>query len=539
MLIHLLQCRLMSFSVEGQSLSAKVEPGSTVAGSVTVTNQAEEPVEFELVIEGLDLDWAAVPVPVFTVNPGESLTERFFLKPSRSPENASGVYPYAIHVRSLASGEIRKVPGLLEILAYHHLSVDFNPRRCTIGYRGEAWLEVMVANLGNSEHRVQLFAADQDNLFAFEFEGGDQATLAPGQQKPFNLRLTATQASLLANPRLSPFSVSARSLDQPAVAGSAQGQAQQKALLSPGAALAAMSLFIVFALWLAFLPKPPRMEVFSASAMEGMVGESVTLSWSSRDAAYVEVKVGDDPPQRVQTSGQIQVPLEEAGELAIRGKAVRDGRETTVSFLRLIVKETPQAPLPKIEKFDVQPRVVQLGDGILVTYSLNSAVTQATLEPFPNPVDPRATSLQLTPNIAGPLNLRLIARNADGKTVEQVIKITVKDESLAKITSLNISPKEIDADLATPIRIVWQLENAARAELKVGSQTYPIEALRGEQEVVVTGATTITLTAFDAKGKARTETAQVVVKKPTPPPTDPTVVPPTEPGPTQPTTTGP
>lgn len=525
--------------MEGNSLSAKVEPGSTVACTVTVTNQADKPAEYELSLEGLDGEWTAVPVPVFTVNPGESVTERFFLKPSRSPENAAGSYPYAVQVRCLETGESRRLPGLLEMQAYHHLSVDFNPRRCTIGYKGEASLEVIVANLGNSEHRIQLFAADQDNLFAFEFEGGDQTTLAPGQQKPFILHLTATQPSLLANPRLSPFSVSARSLDQPAVAGSAQGQAQQKALLSPGAALSVLGVFLLIALWWAFLPKPPRMEVFSSSAMEGLVGTSVTVSWSSRDAAYVEVKVGDQPPQRMQASGQMQIPLESAGELSVQGKAIREGRESPVSFLSLLVTETPKAPSPVIEKFDVQPRSVRLGDGIMVSYRLSQSVTQATLEPFPNPVDPRAESLQLTPAVAGPMTLRLIARNSDGKTVQKTIKIEVKDESLASIASFSVSPKEVEPGIPTSIRIAWRLEGATRADLKVGGQVYQVEALTGEQEIVVTGGTSIVLSAYDAKGKPKTQTVQITEKKPAAPPVDPGTTPPTEPGPTVNPGTGP
>jgi hypothetical protein len=513
----MLQSKAMSFSVEVLSNAAQVEPGSTATGGVTVTNLSDRPVEFELVVEGLDADWTAVPVPLFELEPGKSRTESFFLKPPRTPESASGSYPYVMAVRSMETGETKRVPGVLEVKPFHHITVDFSPRRVLVGYKSSATADVTVANLGNSEHRVQMHATDHDDLFVFEFDS-DQAALGPGQQKNMAVTLRATQPALLSNPRLSPFSVSARSLDVTAVGASAQGQAEQKALVSPVTFMGVLLLIILGSVWLMFLPKPPRLNVFSVSQSTVMLGDSVVVSWSSQDASHVSLTVGSEPARRELPNGELTLTPTEAGPLDIRAVAVRDGRESPVSFRQVTVKAQPKAPLPVIEKFEVSPRKIRLGEGIQVTYKLSSSVTQAVLEPFTPTLDPRSTTFQTTPSVVGETTIKLIARNADGVPVEKSIKISVTDESRAKITLFRADPKEVDPAQGETVRITWNLEGAYRAELKVGDQATAITAATGTQEALISADTTLVLTAWDAESRPVTQTIKVTVKKPAPEP---------------------
>lgn len=507
----------MGFQVAVHSGNAQVEPGSTAAVSVEITNTGDQVEDLELIVEGLDAEWTAVPVAAFKVEPGQVQVERYFLKPPRSPESTSGTYPYAVTVRSLETGEAKRIPGLLEVKPFHHLTIDFNPRRTAISYKSSSVLEVTAANLGNSEHRVQLFAADQDNVFGFEFDS-DQAVLAPGQQKSASLSVSATQPSLLAGPRLSPFSVSVRSLDMPAVAGTAQGQAEQKALLSPAAFGVALALVLLVGLWAMFLPKTPRLDSLSAVPKTLLVGETATISWTSTDAESVRLWIGDDEPQTMPPDGQYSLTLDKAGPMEIRAAARRDDKESTVSFQRIEVENPPQAPLPVIERFEVTPRSIRLGEGILISYKLSSSVTQATLEPFTATLDTRATTFQVEPSVPGSTTVKLIARNADGKAVERSVSITVRDESMAKIVSFAASPLEFDPALGETVKLSWQLENAGRAELKYGGRVVALDALRGEMELVLSSTTTVRLTAYDTQGKAVTQSITVKAKEPPGPP---------------------
>jgi hypothetical protein len=511
----------MSFSVEVLSGSVQVEPGSTVPGAVTVVNHSSDPVEFEIVLEGLDGEWTAVPVPVFVLAPGASQTERYFLKPPRTPESAAATYPYAVTVRSLETGEMKKIPAVLEVKPFHHLTVDFNPRRIAVAYNRGALVEATVANLGNSEHRVQLFAADQDNLFAFEFESAEHL-LGSGQAKKVPLILSATKPSLLSNTRISPFSVSVRSIQTPSVAGVAQGTAEQKALLTPGSFIAFLVFIFMAALWWAFLPRAPRLDAFSVSQSEIIAGEAIVLSWSSQHASYVRLKVGEEEAMRMPQSGQHEVTPREPGTLNIQASAMRDGRESTVSYVRVEVKPPPKAPLPVISRFEVSPRRIRLGEGVLVRFDLSPSVKTAALEPFAATIDPRATSFQVTPTIAGTVTIKLIARNEDGVAVEKSESVTVSDESMAKINRFTISPKSVRDGAGEVVTVSWIFEGAYKAELNAGGVITPLAAATGSQEIVVNQTTKVTVTVWDAQGRSVAQSSTVQARKPDPPaPVDP------------------
>src|SRR5688500_16264011 len=95
----------MSFSAKLESDLISVEAGATVPVSLEVNNKGEAPDRFEVEIEGLDPEWTAVPVPVFSANPGENHSEKIFFKPPRASESLAGNYPFVVKVRSLDTGE--------------------------------------------------------------------------------------------------------------------------------------------------------------------------------------------------------------------------------------------------------------------------------------------------------------------------------------------------------------------------------------------------------------------------------------------------
>src|SRR5687767_7323825 len=99
----------MSFTARLESDLISVEAGATVPVSLEVGSGSETVDKFEVEIEGLDPEWTAVPVPVFSVQPGEPHSEKVFFKPPRASESLAGNYPFVIKIRSLETGESRTV----------------------------------------------------------------------------------------------------------------------------------------------------------------------------------------------------------------------------------------------------------------------------------------------------------------------------------------------------------------------------------------------------------------------------------------------
>ncbi|HTQ10317.1 MAG TPA: hypothetical protein VMI31_09625, partial [Fimbriimonadaceae bacterium] len=205
----------MSFTIRlAQDLTA-VEAGATVPLSIEVTNKAEDADRYEMQVEGIDPEWTATPEPVFTVGPHEIHSQKVFFKPPRVSESLAGNYPFVIKVRSLNSGDARTVQGVLEIKAFNHLSMELTPKKgYSTPFRREAEFTLMVMNLGNTEHTLQLSGADPDEECAFDFES-EQVTVGPGQQREVVVGVAAAKGGLISSSRLYGFAISARSIQNP------------------------------------------------------------------------------------------------------------------------------------------------------------------------------------------------------------------------------------------------------------------------------------------------------------------------------------
>lgn len=512
----------MSFSLVLVTEMVQVEPGSSIPVAIELINKAETPDQFELVVEGTDAEWLALPVPQFNVGANESHTERFFFKPPRESTSQAGNYPFVVRVRSLETGETRTAQGVLEVKEFAHLTVDVQPRRVKISpFSKEVDLQVMVLNLGNSEQTVQLFANDTEDMFAYEFDQ-EQVTLGPGNQKTVSMTTTSTKSSLLANSRLQGFNVTARSVNNPAVAASTQGQVEQRALVTPGAFLLVLLVVIIAASWIAFIPKPPQIDSFSTSGQKVLVGQEITISWQTSHANAVDLRIGDEILDRQPADGSFRYVVEKEGILEIALTAVRDSNRSQAEMEMVTVEKAPEAPLPVIRRFDIEPASLNVGQTFIVSYEFNESVVKATIFPSNVEVDPKAGSIQLKADLAGSTEYKLIAYNADGKSVEKTKTIRVTEGSLASIIKFDITPKEVDATDGR-ISVVWQFANATRAELDFNGQQIELEPDRGQRDLLISADTKFTLTVYDEKGVKVTRAIAIKVKKPVePPPTDPT-----------------
>lgn len=497
---------------------AVVEAGATVPVGIEITNRGEEGDTYELQIEGLDPEWAAIPVPSISVGARETYPEKIFLKPPRLSESKAGTYPFVLSVRSLSTGEVRPTQAVLEIKPYHHVSVDVTPKKGSISAMNqEAPFQVTVMNLGNSEHTFQMFANDLEDECACEFEQ-DKVTIGPGQQKTVEMAVSAKRRPLLANPRLHMISCSARSTTAPTVAGTAQAQLEQKALITPGALIFSVILLAIISAWYWSMPRPPQMERLSVDLQEIELGQAVTLSWrASPNAKSVRIVAGDQTFDNLDPSGSRQFTPEEAGTIQIAASAVAGERRSNAMTVAVTVKEPPVVPLPRIVSFEITPSKVNLGETVLVKYKLEHA-SKATLWPTGLTLDPGVTERELTPSSLGTISYRLVAENSQGKRVEQAIKVVVVKGSGAKIALFRVEPATVD-ETNPNVRITWQTVDAAAVELKYGEQTERVEA-SGTIEIPVMKSTTFTLIAYDSDGVTITKKAEVTFKAPEPPPTD-------------------
>lgn len=508
----------MSFGVEIVESSAEVEPGSTLTVAVEVTNRSDQPERYELSVEGLDSTWAAIPVPDFTVEPHSTRTEKFFLKPPRESDSVAGSYPYVVQVRSLETGDNQTAQGLLELKPYHHLSLDISPKKVGIGgFRKQADLELTVINLGNSEHTVQLFASDQEDNVAFEFEH-EQVQVGPGQQKTVSLTASTSKSSLLSSTRLDPYSITARSVEQPSVSAVSQGQVEQRAVLSPAMFTGGLLIIALLAAWFFSLPKPPEIVSLSLSESEVTVNTPVTIRWRTRHADTVDLKIGDRVLEQQSPNGEYNYLPDTSGQVDISIVAYGGDKKNAGLPTILMVNEPTRAPDAKILNFDIQPREVRLGASVMVSYSLNESTTKATLLPANIPLNQRSGNIQVKAEIPGDIEYKIVAENADGKTVEKSIKLKVVDASLASIETFAASPMTVEEG-GGQVVITWQVERALRVTLQIGdAEPVNVDPLGASMDTFISEDTEIKLRAFDSNGKDTVQTITVKVRQPDPVP---------------------
>jgi len=172
-----------------------IEPGSTAQLIVTMTNQQAEPDRLSIEVEGIDVEWYAIPVPAVNVAPGATVTERILFKVARNSANRAGSYPFLVRVQAQETGEVGVAQAALAVKPFSFLEVELDPKRAVATFfRPLNDFDVSVSNQGNAEETLDLGAFDPDDGCAYEFDT-DRITLKPGQTTavPMALRPCATQ----------------------------------------------------------------------------------------------------------------------------------------------------------------------------------------------------------------------------------------------------------------------------------------------------------------------------------------------------------
>jgi hypothetical protein len=520
-----------------------VETGATTPLTVEIVNRSDESDQFELVIEGLDPDWTAVPVPVVTIEGRETQQEKVFFKPPRVSDSSAGNYPFVLKVRSLTSGESRNVQGVLSVKPYDHLSLEINPKKGVLSPAKKLnRFDANLVNLGNTEHTVQLFGSDPEEACAFEFDQ-QQVTLGPGQQRTVRVTVNPTGNRVPTSSRLYGFTISARSLESPSVGAIAQAQLEQRPLLSLGAVVFAAIVVVLAALWIAFIPKPPTLEL-NVDKTTVDRGQPVVISWrAGADATSVRIRAqGQTIYEGAERNGNVTFvanPPPGQSTVEVSGYSDRDGKESPTRRQVIQVTEPPVIQPPTIETFDVEPKTAEFGGKVLVSYLVHNA-SEVQLQPMGKslPVlNDQQNQLEVEIDSMDLKTLTLVATNSKGQSARKEIKIRVVKASKAKILAFTADPPKLPTPSGSVV-VSWQANDlAVRTELKVGDQVYAVNP-KDSRTLMINAATKVTLTCFDNEGVPDTRTLTIGVTPP-PPPSTGTDIPSTGPETTTTTTGGP
>lgn len=507
----------MGFAVKIQGDSASLDPGSTMTLVIEVENLSEEGQEFEIRVDGLDSQWLATPVATFWVERGHTAAERVIVRPPRESESRAGTYPYAVVVRSLASGESRSCPAVLEVRPYHNLTLEIAPRRASVStLRREASLQLKLLNLGNAPQTVQLFAADSDAMFAFEFEA-DQITVQPGQERVVGFTTAAARNPIFASSHLQNYTVSARSVENAAIGATATGQIEQRALLAPASLFFLMFLIALAVAYVLSWPPTPSVDGVTVSPEQATVGQPVTLRWNASGSKWVSLRVGSWAKTRQAPSGSIEFTPDTPGTFPVVVTAY-SGRRTHVDQTKtLVVVPKTVSPLPKVRVW-LDSDTVATGQSYILRYECSDSVTKATLFPLQRELDVRGDGIELQATTPGKMELKVIATNADGASTEAAVEVNVVEKPEAAIVKFDASPKELPEG-GGEVTVEWTVTGASRIEILYAGQRSLQEASTGSFVTTVSEDTSFRLVAYDSKGRTVTSTTlRVKVAKPPAPP---------------------
>ncbi|MCX7688068.1 MAG: hypothetical protein N2045_08875 [Fimbriimonadales bacterium] len=485
----------------------QVEPGGSAQVIAYIRNEGDQPDHVALEVEGIATEWCAIPIPSFQVAPGEEVQERILIHPPRSTESRAGTYPLLVRARSLENGDSGVAQANLVIRPYSMFALEIHPKRGVASplYKQVSY-ELALSNYGNTEQTVQIHASDPEDALAFELER-ERVALAPGETKEILLHVQPRRLPILTNPTLFSFTVTARSVEDPLRASSAQAHLERRGLLSPLTLGFLLVLALIGALWYYTRPLPVRIESFIAEPTQITAGETTTLRWEVENAESLVIEPGVGEVNPNLRSVQVKPEATTTYRLIARNRYGEVIREAVV-----IVQNAPPAPVPVIREFVAEPPKVKRGDAVYLRWKVENA-TELILSPPGQKLDPATPGFEHRPTRT--TEYVLIARNAEGKLAEKRLKVEVVSQ--AQIVSFTATPEEIKAGESVVLR--WEILNAVRAEIDNGVGR--VSAQQGEITLTPTQTTTYTLTALDSEGLPAQATVTVkVLPSEAPPPSD-------------------
>lgn len=502
----------MSFSVELPSDQFTVEAGSTTPASISIKNTGEELLQVEIFVEGIDGEWYMIPVPVLTVEPGATQSEKIFLKPPRVSESLAGTYPFVVRVRSLETGEAKSCQGAVTVKPYHYLTMEVSPKRGKFSKMSlDNVFTATVLNLGNSEHTLQMFGNDAEDQLSYTFDA-EQVTIGPGQTRSIEATVVPIKHRPFSSVRLHGFSIGSRSLQTPTAVASANAQLEERPVITPASL---MLLFFIAALamaWVLALPKPPSLDSFRVEPKVITDGEPVKLLWRASNADGIRVTLdGEQILESSEASGEITISPAKGG--IVDAVAMRGSKRSESKRIELTVNPKPIIPAPTITTFTASPDPVNLGERIEIRYKVGDSVTRLVLLPQQVELDPKLETKWIDASAEGTLKFTLRAFNSEGKTVEKTRDVTVVDPSRPKISTFAVDKTTFE-EAPTMVTVRWSALNASTITLEAAGEKITIFEPTGTRDYTIEKSTGFTLTVTDSKGRSVTRRINVTYKPP-------------------------
>lgn len=491
-----------------------IEAGQTAQLDVAVTNKQETDDNVALEVEGLDVEWYALPVPSALVAPGETRSLRVLFRVGRSTDVAAGTYPFVVRARGMESGQSGIHQATLTVKAFSALQLDLDPKRAssTLFSRAPVF-ELRVTNLGNRTESLDLFASDSEDACAFEFQS-DRVTVKPGGTETVGLVVEPRSRPIVGSARLYQFTATARSASDAYVSASAHGQLERKAILSTVVASLLLTSLIVAGGWWVLRPRPVVIRSFSAEPREVVAGDAVTLSWDIENPGDgTKIVPGNVAVRTAVGSVVVKPEVPTVYSLVARGGGREVKKEAAV-----VVRPKPPMPAARVREFAANPKRIHQGDVVTLTWRVDGA-TALVLNPL-GELNPRMDkSRQVAPEVTTTYVLSAQGQNGEVVTKSVAVEVVPQNVSLAAIKGFRAVPDRIEAGQTTTLK--WSVEDATAVGIDNGIGD-ALDA-RGQFQVTPAVTTIYTLRASDAKGNVVTKQTTVTVTPPAPPLEEPVV----------------
>ena len=514
-----------------------VEPGTVAQLTVTITNQQDAPDRLSLEIEGIDVEWYAIPVPAVNVAPGAQAVLKVPFRVARTSANRAGTYPFIVRVQAMETGEVGVAQASLSVKAYSALQAELSPKRVIATFfRPLNDFEVAITNDGNVEETLDLFASDPDDGCAYEYDT-DRVTIKAGQTVVVPLAVRPKVAALIGGTRIYGFTASARSTDDSYISANAHGQIEKFALISPLLGIFLLLIGMTGAGYLMFRPKPPEtIKIVRYLAVPKIVeqGRPTLLTWevnglppasTSERHLLLSHRVGENgvditDGELPSDAGKQEVTPDVPFTIyTIRATGTRDQKVARASVTVTVIKAP--APLkPVITSFTANPRKIHVGDAVSFVWNAKNQKS-FILDPGNKQLSQFEETAQDSPSQDTEYKLRAFNANRDVAVKTVQVKVVPMNVCIAEIDGFNIKSTPY---IGAPVKLKWNTHYAKTVRIDSSDQSISIGDVNpgeGLHEVVFnsTSPVTFTITATDSANKAISRSITIIPKvKPLPPP---------------------
>src|SRR5579871_4218929 len=355
--------------VELSAAEVSIEPGGTAQLTVTVRNGQPHDDHVFLEIEGIDVEWYALPVPTLNIAAGSCQSTRVLFKIARSSESRAETYPFLARARGMESGEAGVQQATLTVKPFSALQVELQPKRATSTFfHHVANVGINVSNLGNHDETLDLFASDPEDACAYEFEP-ERVTVKPGHSETVPLHIEPKTRPMLGAGRLYGYTVTARSAHDTFVSGTTHGQLERRALLSPLTLIGVLVLALLGGLGFYLRPRPIQIPSFTVTPAQVLAGDQVTISWKVNNAS--DVYIQPENLHRTEAMGSVKVPVDQTTTFSLVARA--GSREKQSQAITVTVAPRPSPPKPRILAFTATQSKIHQGETVTLSWNVEKA----------------------------------------------------------------------------------------------------------------------------------------------------------------------